>query len=221
MKRKYLSFAIIAILLVCIVVPSHAFAATSNNTNGFYHEDGSYQFGTSEIARLNQYLQQKRTSKDTSLTVAEVIAYASPNSFERLSEAEKAALSKEPWVTAVEQEADTNRAITYNATISKYGSSLKGYAYINRPSSEWLTTTCAIFEYPEQEYYVGYSYNTETPTGGNQFVSSCSATVIIDPPSGTYWTKGQFIYPYYEGSIVHAKTLRSSSGTLSYINPNG
>lgn len=220
MKRKYLSFAIIAILLVCIVVPSHAFATTSKDTDGYYHEDGSYQFGTNEIARLNQYLQQ-RTSKNSSLTMADVIEYASPNSFERLSEAEKVALSKEPWVTVVEQKAYANRAVTYNATISKYGSSLKGYSYINRPSSEWLVTTCAIFEYPEQEYYVGYSYNTAEPTGGNQYVSSCSATVIIDPPSGTYWTKGQFSYPYFEDGLNHVGTLRATSSTLSYVNPNG
>lgn len=221
MKLKPFSFVVAVMLLVSLVVPTHSFATTSKDTDGYYHEDGSYQFGTNEIARLNQYLQQNRTSTNISLTMADVIEYASPNSFERLSEAEKAALSEEPWVTAGEQKAYANRAVTYNATISKYGSSLKGYAYINRPSSEWLVTTCAIFEYPEQEYYVGYSYNSAEPTGGNQFVSSCSATVIIDPPSGTYWAKGQFIYPYYEGSTEHAQTLRSSSSTLSYVNPNG
>lgn len=195
------------------------YATDSDSLEGIFHEDGSYQFGEEELARLNEFLRNNKLEKANSLSVADVVAFASPGSYDLLSQEQKNALANELWYESVASAYPETRNLTYDTTISAYGNSVKGYAFISRPSADWLTAICAVAEYPNQEEYVGYSYNIAEPENDGGKVSFCSATVVIDPPSGTYWAIGQFAIPYLVGTVEHINTVRRVSDTMSYVNP--
>ena len=65
------------------------YATDSDSLEGIFHEDGSYQFGEEELARLNEFLRNNKLEKANSLSVADVVAFASPGSYDLLSQEQK------------------------------------------------------------------------------------------------------------------------------------
>lgn len=215
MRRRIALILAIFSMMSILVLTSYA----QTDTKGSFNSDGSYQFGTQELKRLQDF-QNTVKNQRSFVSYSDFLQYVAPEYYSQLEPEYKEIMSTTPWFspesssTASVPEA---QYMTWDASIEKYGASLKGDAWITGRNDEFVIAQCFVHTPGNYENYVGYSTKT---TKNPSYSTETRATVVIDPPSGTYMTTGVFTYPIYDelGNLTYSG-VNAHSSHMSYVNP--
>lgn len=233
MKKKIVAF-LMALIVFCVSDISVLANMISDKEEaymaklpGVIHEDGSYQFSSEELSRLNEYTSSKNNSYD----IMQAIEYASPQYYDAIVIKISKTLEKMKVTKSIGEIVSQNNVranchfeSTYipgtYITIGRYGSSLRSISRMERNDmdvpEEWGMYVVINQIFNSARERVGYSVNVS-------MTAQLSATTIIDPPSGSYYPYGYFEIPWYCTACI-AWTKRSAERhatdlTLSYVNP--
>lgn len=217
--KKIVSLVVIIALLCTTTL--NCFAETNSTGKGFYHDDGSYQYGEEELARLNLFIAKNRNTKN-SISYADFYQFTAPDYYKQFDNEVKEMLEAKAWscsteATVIVPEYELNYTY-WDASIKKYGNSLKGEAWITNRASESVLAECYVHVAGNYDSHVGYSSNIKYDT---TLKTTVKATVVTDPASGTYQTTGVFSYIVYDtlgNPKLDGRNARSSK--ISYVNPN-
>lgn len=208
---------LIGLILVTLLVwcPSVTFAISVNRLPGTIQEDGSYQLSPEERQRLIN-LREQLKEKNKEISLMEMISIVSPSYYETLKFSTKESLNKLNWNYA-QQESGNYELNVYpglTSTIGRYGYSLKGYSLTDWHRDMEILWIENYLVNDDTEVVVGCSWGIAFNT------NRVSATTIVDPPSGTYYSQGvhevEGWCPYHEDVIYR---LPSWSDRMYYYNP--
>jgi len=225
-KKIFMLLLVVSIILIAIPssISAKEFngllkdvsALTIEKLPGTVHEDGSYQFSEEEMDRLRAL--EKR--KGDNITMFEILAICSPEYFSVLPQMAKKEMKAEAEIigdSSIQRSTCNQGWIGGTGTsISKYGNSIRGLAYIDRMpqlSTHFLYVQNYVIN-SSNGAAVGYSHNGRYGPGYVQ------TTTIVDPLSGNYYSRGYFDFPLFcniHGWVGYPTTV--ASGTISYHNP--
>lgn len=227
-------------LTFVLILPFQLVGAQSSSINlqeqGVYHEDGSYQFSSVELERLNE-LEYQLLSNGETMDFFTVLTQVSPTYVSNLTQEQKNSMKMVDYnvnsgkINSIGQADEISpsasaEGIWYRTyiDISRYGASLKGYGSLTRnmngptdPAFQWASVVTEIYN-SNTGGRVTYSVNTVAwPPNSTLFVS---ATAIADPTSGRYHAYGTYMFPttdvlgrdYFVDPSV-------KSPTISYTHP--
>lgn len=201
---------IVLIMVITVLVPSVNSYALPLKDIGTYHKDGSYQLSKEELKRYNE-LDTNIKKTNQIISYAEAIQHISPYYYKNLSKVKKEEMHRIQFGTSLSNnqkndytpygDATGVYAGTY-ASISKYGSSLKGYGKFERkvtgpsdPLYQYVYMINQIWD-NESNTRIAASWNQKPWLPDSEiFISS---TTIIDPPSGEYYDLAEFAIPLYD-----------------------
>lgn len=228
--KKIMIFLSVA-LVFTVVFNGISYADESEIKNkvelpGKIRSDGSYQFSEEEMSRLNLFKETKARSLKT-ISIAEFLNFSAPEYFNSLEENLQKYLEGVPWQTSVAISPTGSTDGPHEGTtvdISKYGSSLRGRMIVDRPAMSeipddfaYIVAHISIQERPSNKE-VAYAINTSHWVNGTR--GRCTATVIVDPKSGTYRGWGTYTIPLYHNiSGWYLATVNIYTPNFSYLNP--